>query len=446
MKKEILNNINKNHEFIQSTDFNKDLLNKINYKFRLDWNYYSNHLEGGTLTKEETRSVMTDIIDVRGKSMKDVAEMRGHDHIITDIIKIGQGDNRILEKRIKDIHTAIMYEEIIKNRHKIGVWKTKPNHIINYKGEKNDFTKPENVAEELHNLLDKTNAKLDLFFADKKTEHPIIIATKFHIEFLSIHPFYDGNGRTARILSNLILISCGYPPIIIKNDVKDTYYKLLADIQVYGGNINLLENFLSERLLNSQQLILNALDGKDIEELDDVDKEINLFKKDFANKDEVIQKTDEVVYNTYKSSISPLLILFLKKHEQFEDLFVKKETLSLVNKDSSDRNNGFIFIDDWIMTHEKSWYFKNPNGGTEHFDNFKFEISFKGFKKDGLNTFDIHNSVFIEFTEFKYKVVYEFNFVEKLYSEILTELEIKQIVNASVKDLLKRIKSNIKKV
>ena len=56
-----------------------NILKRINYKFRLDWNYYSNSMEGNTLTEEETRSVMINNITLQGKPLKDILEMKGHD-------------------------------------------------------------------------------------------------------------------------------------------------------------------------------------------------------------------------------------------------------------------------------------------------------------------------------------------------------------------------------
>ncbi len=69
----------------------KEQLNKINNKFRLEWNFNSNSMEGNTLTIEETRSVMVGNLDVRQKPIKDVLEMKGHDEVISDILKIGKG-------------------------------------------------------------------------------------------------------------------------------------------------------------------------------------------------------------------------------------------------------------------------------------------------------------------------------------------------------------------
>src|SRR5690606_22343474 len=136
----------------------------------------------------------------------------------------------------------------------VGQWKQDANEIIGYKNEKIGFVEPANVPEEIHQLLNRTNAELDKYFANKKSTHPVQIAAKFHIDYASIHPFYDGNGRTSRILTNIILMSCGYPAIIIKDEQKKAYYQYLADIQAYGGNEELFYTFIGERLLETQQL------------------------------------------------------------------------------------------------------------------------------------------------------------------------------------------------
>src|ERR1700744_944876 len=86
------------------------LLQKINSKFRLDWNYYSNRMEGNTLTIDETKSRMAGNINVHNKPLKDVMEMKGHDDAIQTILKIGKGELNISESRIRELHNAIMYE------------------------------------------------------------------------------------------------------------------------------------------------------------------------------------------------------------------------------------------------------------------------------------------------------------------------------------------------
>ena len=162
---------------------------------------------------DETRSVMVGNINVENKPIKDILEMNGHDKVITDILKVGRGEIRLSEARIKEIHKGIMHEENEEDKKKIGIWKTTLNYVINYKKERFDFVPPEEVPEKMHNLLDKTNAAIDSIRKKKKNApHPLDVALQFHLDYVLIHPFYDGNGRTARLLTNLLLISFGYPP------------------------------------------------------------------------------------------------------------------------------------------------------------------------------------------------------------------------------------------
>ena len=157
--KEIIDRIEQNQTIISTYGkFDDAILKKINYKIRLDWNYYSNRMEGGTLTREETRSVMVNNIDIKGKPFKDVAEMKGHNAIVLEVLKMSKGDLRISENRIKEIHKAIMHEDETEKAKEIGKWKSTPNEIINYQGEKFSFTSPSEVAEEVHKMLNRTNA------------------------------------------------------------------------------------------------------------------------------------------------------------------------------------------------------------------------------------------------------------------------------------------------
>lgn len=257
----LLAKIDENQHLINSSKvLNVDLLKKINYQFRLDWNFHSNALEGNTLTKDETRSVMINNITVSGKPLKDLLEIRGHDDVITEILHIGKGQKRLSETRIRDIHRAIMHEDDPKQREKIGKWKTEFNCLYNYKGEKIEFTPPNEVREAMHTLLNWYGANLEKIAAQKHDAmHPVLLAFELHLNFVTIHPFYDGNGRTARILMNLILISFGYPPAIIRQEEREIYNRYLADVQVYGGSPDLFFKFMGECLLRSQNFILSKI-------------------------------------------------------------------------------------------------------------------------------------------------------------------------------------------
>jgi len=241
-----------------------ELLRRIEYRFRLECNYHSNRIEGGTLTRQETRSVMIGNITVDNKPFRDIAEMRGHDHIMIEILRIGNGQANISERRIKDMHRAIIVEDDPEKMAAVGQWKTEPNYIFNARLERFDFLAPNEVPEAMHGLLNWLNAELEkIKRGDKKAVHPAILAFEFHLRFLAIHPFYDGNGRTARLLSNLILVANNYPPFYVNDEEKEAYNRYLTDIQSYGGAPDLFYAFMAGLLERSLQVTLSVIEGRD---------------------------------------------------------------------------------------------------------------------------------------------------------------------------------------
>lgn len=422
----------------------KEVLQKINYKFRLDWNYYSNRMEGGTLTREETRSVMVGNITVDGKPMTDVIEMNGHDLVVREILKMGSGEVRISEKRIKDIHKAILQEtEDVDRNRQIGNWKLTPNEIINYKGEKISFTAPADVADEMHALLNKTNAQLDAYFAGKKeAQHPLIIAADFHLGFVTIHPFFDGNGRTARILMNLILIACGYPPIIITDTEKLAYYQYLADIQAYGGDKELMYAQMAGLEMRSLMLVLKAAKGEDIEEEDDLDKRLEMLKrKSETNEENIVRlhKNDIDINSFISSVINPLANAinnqFIKLEEFFADNYIE-----ILADQTGVKQKPPIAIENTVINVFAEATSKNRK-------EFRLIISHLQYKKAGLKAFDVYWALVLKFEDSKYIISYEGgsskDLISRLYHHSLSETEIKEIANVYFKYVLDKIEYNL---
>jgi len=440
---EILNIIDQNQEKIATYGkFDDSTLRKINYKLRLDWNYFSNRMEGGTLTKAETRSVMVGNIDVKGKPLKDVMEMNGHDQIILQVLKMSKGDIRISEKRIKEIHQSIMHEDDQSKKSLIGQWKQVPNEIIGYKNEKISFVDPASVAEEVHQLLNRTNAELDKYFTNKKSIHPVEIAAKFHIDFVSIHPFYDGNGRTTRILTNIILMSCGFPAIIIKEEHKQAYYQFLADIQAYGGKEDLFYTFIAERIIETQQLILDALEGKNIEEPDDIDKEILLLKRELEAKEEVgtIKKSNEVIAALYQNHLKYFVDHLIEKNNQLNDLFSENSFHRMINSSyTTDINHS---QEDYILrevtgTNLEKKYEMGINS-------FGIGLHHKGFRRDGLNLFEVHQTIYITFEDYAYHIGFQNKPLAKFsYSDHPSQQELQNIVSEIIKLQLEEIRKKL---
>jgi Fic family protein len=430
------------------------VLNKINYKFRLDWNYYSNSIEGNTLTMQETRSIMIGNVTINGKPVKDVMEMKGHDDVVNEILKIGKGELNISESRIRNIHKSIMHEEDPEKQKWIGKWKQQPNYLYNYKNERFDFTAPADVAVEMHKLinwLSKENEKLKR--NDKTALHPVQIALKFNLDYITIHPFYDGNGRTSRILTNLILISYGYPPIYVKNNEKDSYYQYLGEIQGYGGSPDLFYIFMTDLLYRSVQITLDAIEGKDIEEQDDIDKELLLLKNAVKHKETTPPNTpkrpgtDELL----SKFLGPLVTALHEKLKTVRELFSEfEEVVRLPYPENSGGRKGTKVSFERIIDSYKSKYVGKSNihiilawekeelsGDTleimlyyNRLENVNenlslaFHIPFS-FKKYSYNSYDLENK----------------ELFSKTYDQEFTASEIEMMVKLYVRKVIEEIKA-----
>lgn len=415
-----------------------DVLKKINYKFRLEWNYTSNSMEGNSLTKSETRSVMIGNITVSGKPIKDVLEVKGHDEVITTIMKMGKGELNISERRIKDIHIGIMHEEDPEKKPQIGQWKKDQNYLYNYKNERFDFVAPADVPDKMHRLVNWVNTERDrIARQDKYALHPVMLALRFNLEYVTIHPFYDGNGRTSRILTNLILIAYGYPPLYIKENERGAYYQYLGDIQGYGGEPDMFFEYMTDLIIRSQELVLRAIGGQELEEPDDLEKEISIWKKMAASGAiEAPRRDDKAVYELYIGCLKELFQLFISKHYPLTDMFEKTSYAGY--KNHSGRGNM-----EWLYKEldGMSTLMIDPinNSYPDTFKNMEIVVRLEEYKHNELSAFTIESRLKIEFSPYRYNLQISFigqnGYIsyEKRYDECLTHDEIENIVSNAIK-------------
>ncbi len=214
-----------------STHITKSLREKL----IVDWTYNSNAIEGNTLTLSETKVVLEGIT-IGGKSVIEHLEAINHKEAI------GYLETIIKEK--KDLT-----EGILKNIHQL-ILKDIDNHNAGKYRNKNVTISGANHVPPNHMLVSELMQKL---FAEYDREwnhyHPVIKACLLHGEFVKIHPFIDGNGRTARLLLNFELMKHGFPPIVITKDRKAQYYETLDKAHTsldYSEFINLVADFLIE--------------------------------------------------------------------------------------------------------------------------------------------------------------------------------------------------------
>jgi len=203
--------------------FPKNKLKSLKDTINLEWTYNSNGIEGNTLTLRETQVVMEGIT-VGGKSLKEHLEVINHDKAINYIEDLINDENPISEWNIKNIHQLILKGIDDKNAGK-------------YRESNVRIQGAEHIPPD-YLMVPELMEKLALNYKDWKKYHPIIRAALLHGEFVKIHPFIDGNGRTARLIMNLSLMNNGYLPIIIKKDKRLDYYKTLDEAHKTGDYTN----------------------------------------------------------------------------------------------------------------------------------------------------------------------------------------------------------------
>ncbi len=376
----------------------KDAKERLEQKIRMEWNYHSNVIEGNSLDYGETRSLLLWGITAKGKPLKDHLDLEGHNEAIKKLEAIADKEIPITESLIIEFHRLILAEPFDDYRKEIqpGKYKETDNYLYNYRGERVDFCTPAEVPVKLNELINWTNNAIDPPKRKKKKYdiHPLLIATRFHYEFINIHPFDDGNGRLARIFMNLILMQCGYPPIIVNKDLKDQYYRAIEDSRERG--IEVLAEFLGEQLIKSQELYLKAAKGETIEEPDDLDKKIALLAKKLEGEEDILEykRSPKEIGLAYENIIEPFLDKLFTKAESFNKLFcfVKLFYYRVGSNDIVDGLQEISFLD-----YKRRW--KNLiNNGTRFDDDII--LSFETFKKESL-PFDSQILLSINLEEFR---------------------------------------------
>ena len=298
---------------------------RIMQKFRLDWTYHSNAIEGNSLTYGETRALLLYGVTAKGKPLKDALDIKGHHEALDYLVAFVQQKQELTEAHIREIHKIILSEPYeveartadgrsTKRRIVVGQYKSMSNHVITQTGETHYYATPEETPARMGDLM-------TWYRRNRDTLHPLILATTFHYEFVAIHPFDDGNGRMARLLMNLILMQSGYPPVVIRVDGRPEYYLALA--QADAGELDNFITLIGNHLIHSLELFLRGARGEIIEEGGDLEKKLSLLEKRIEGQKAAseIQAKIITLQDLYADVISPFLSFLLSRLVQFDRLF-----------------------------------------------------------------------------------------------------------------------------
>jgi hypothetical protein len=234
-KESLLSQIERKKEELDSKrPLTEGELSRLHEEFVVEYTYNSNAIEGNTLTLRETDLVLKGLT-IDQKSLKDHIEAVGHKEAFEFVSELVKEKGEINEKVIKQIHYLVLADK----KDDRGVYRRVPVRIL---GATNEPVQPYLIAPKMEELLRNYLAS---------NEHIVTKLAKFHIEFESIHPFIDGNGRTGRLLVNLELMKAGYPPIDIKFTDRIAYYNAFEEYHA-KHNLKVMEtlfaNYINERL------------------------------------------------------------------------------------------------------------------------------------------------------------------------------------------------------
>jgi len=246
-----------------------DIQQRLFRQMRDVWTHHSTALEGNTLTLGDTQFLLEQGLTISGKPLKDHEEVIGHARAIEIINKLIR--SQLTKQDIFALHMAVQTEKVTDIYKPNGDWKVETNGTYafdeNGKALFIEYASPKYVEALMFLLIEEINS------VQVNENNAAAIYAKIHMGFVHIHPFWDGNGRMARLLANLPLLKAGLPPLVISQEKRRHYIEVLANYQIKMGQLTLasgvwpdvsalqdFENFCEESYSITKDLLLEAIE------------------------------------------------------------------------------------------------------------------------------------------------------------------------------------------
>ncbi|WP_027358858.1 Fic family protein [Desulforegula conservatrix] len=186
----------------------------------LQWTYNSNAIEGNTLSLMETK-VALEGITVGGKTLREHFEVINHREAIFFVEEIVSANTPLSEWHIKSLHQLIL-----KNIDDTNAGKYRSINVL--------ISGAQHVPPDYIHVSDEMAGFISWYQKSASDMHPVELAARAHCDFVKIHPFVDGNGRTSRLLMNVELMKAGYPAAVIPVNRRLEYYSFLDKAHTSG--------------------------------------------------------------------------------------------------------------------------------------------------------------------------------------------------------------------
>jgi len=224
------------------------LLRNLEEWFRVELTYTSNAIEGNTLTRQETAIVLEKGITVGGRTLREHLEATNHAKALDRLKEVASNPRHpVGEKEILELHGMILTGIDDDNA---GRYRTL---MVRISGSTVVLPNAQKVPQLMGQFASWLKSAAHL--------HPAELAAQAHYRLVSIHPFVDGNGRTARLLMNLLLMQKGYPPAFIRTRERLAYLNGLEKAQL-GGSIEDYEALMLKIMDRSLDIYLKAARGE----------------------------------------------------------------------------------------------------------------------------------------------------------------------------------------
>ena len=203
-------------------------MRRLNEQLTIEWIYNSNAIEGSTLSLRETQLILEQGITIGGKSLREHFEVINHQDAIKLVESLAGKQEPLTAFYVRQLHALVLAKIDDENA---GQYRNVPVRIV---GAAHEPPPAWDIPAQMDDWANWLQAQAGVM-------EPVTLAALAHHKLVAIHPFIDGNGRTARLIMNLVLLRAGYPPAIIARVNRQQYYRVLA--QADSGKPNAAGEF-----------------------------------------------------------------------------------------------------------------------------------------------------------------------------------------------------------
>ena len=275
---------------------------KLKEQFEIEMTYNSNAIEGNSLTLKETYLVIHEGLTIKGKPLKDHLEAKDHHEALEFLYEIVQHDSH-----------PTLSEHLIRTLHQLVMKKTDEEFAGKYRNSNVFIGGADHIPPDALLVPAEMKKLMNWFVREIKHLHSIELASLLHHKLVYIHPFFDGNGRTGRLLLNLFLLKNGFPPAVILKADRQKYYTALRKAD--SGDYSKLTLLLFQSIERTFDLYLSAIssDFGYYKPIDDIVKEESVpYGQEYisllARKGKINAYKDNGVWFTTKEAVSEYIV------------------------------------------------------------------------------------------------------------------------------------------